>query len=105
MASTPRNVASAATTDAPLDTRSPILLGTYGREGHRQALVRLPSGAVEELSVGDALQGRPVVAIAETHIALNVGGAAQKLWIPGEGGGAAPSAPAPANRAMTAGDR
>lgn len=84
---TPPKAAEHATTQARLSRRQPILLGTFGTEAERRALVRLPDGAITELRPGDQLDNARVLAVAVDHIALVRGGTSRKLHIPGSEAG------------------
>jgi len=63
------HVAAHATTRNAVNTRKLTLLGVVTTPGERSALVRLPSGRVRKVTVGDALKGGRVTAIgsAELH--------------------------------------
>ncbi len=80
---TPRNVAETATSSANLPISGPILLGVFGNEQAPEALVRLPGGRLDTVSLGDRVSGREVVAIDETRIALARNGKATWLELPG----------------------
>ena len=60
-----------------------VLLGTFGAEGTRGALLRLPDGKVEKVASGDTVLGQRVVAIADTDIMLARGPNTKRLKIPG----------------------
>ncbi|ANT61013.1 hypothetical protein AYJ57_11935 [Salipiger sp. CCB-MM3] len=79
--STPANVASNATTKAPLP-RGLALLGVRSAGRAPRALVRLASGRVVIVGVGSRIGRQKVVAIDADRIALSSGGAAQWLEIP-----------------------
>jgi len=77
-------VARTATTSAPLDPDQPILLGTFGADNGRGALLRLTGGEVRKVRVGDDVEGDPVVAIGEDSVVLAHNGYARRLSIPGD---------------------
>ncbi|PQO22177.1 hypothetical protein C2I36_14325, partial [Rhodobacteraceae bacterium WD3A24] len=62
------SVAEQATRVAALDTRQVNLIGVFGAEGARRALVRLSNGRVVRVGVGDRLDGGEVAAIGETEL-------------------------------------
>lgn len=72
-----------ATLRAEFDTRQPILLGTFGTDGDRRALLRLPDGKVAKVAKGDRLGREIVLAIDDGSMVLNRGGKARRLAIPG----------------------
>lgn len=64
----PSNVASRATDSNELNLKKVNLLGTFGKSGAMRALVRLPSGRVINVSVGDRVDGGRVVAIGQSEL-------------------------------------
>ncbi|MBN9889789.1 amidophosphoribosyltransferase [Salipiger abyssi] len=82
-AQTPQAVAQSATTSARIPNRGPLLLGTFGKDSAPEALVRLPGGRTETVSVGDSVAGLRVVAIDTGRIALARGSKAAWLELPG----------------------
>ena len=61
-------------TNAGLQRGSYALLGVFGTSDGRHALVRLPSGTVRRVHVGDNLQGAEVAAVAADSVRLTGGG-------------------------------
>ncbi|MBV2360708.1 amidophosphoribosyltransferase [Thalassococcus sp. CAU 1522] len=62
--------------------RGLILLGTFGKDSAPQALVRLPDGATRAIAVGDAVNGKIVLAIETGRLALRVGDMAEWMEPP-----------------------
>lgn len=74
-ASTPSQVAQAATTTSPdLNTSRLTLLGTFGAGADLRALLRLGSGKTVAVKVGDKIGQSPIAAIEEGRLALAKGG-------------------------------
>lgn len=82
-AQTPQTVAQTATTSTRLPRSGPLLLGIFGSARAPEALIRLPGGRTETVSVGDRVAGRRVVAIDATRVALAKGNTAAWLELPG----------------------
>lgn len=59
-----------------------VLLGTFGSQDAPSALVRLPGGKVQTVTVGDTLNGGKVLAIATAELTLARNGTAQRLQMP-----------------------
>lgn len=79
---TPPQVAATATlTTNDLGGRL-TLLGTFGRQTNRQALLKLRGGKTTTVSHGDRVNGQTVVAIEEGRVALARNGAADWLEMP-----------------------
>lgn len=57
-----------------LQRGSYALLGVFGSSDERHALVRLPSGVVRRVHVGDTVQGAQVAAVASDSVRLTGGG-------------------------------
>ncbi|WP_238366183.1 hypothetical protein [Mesobacterium pallidum] len=81
-AETSSEVAKAATTRAEFDPTEPMLLGTFGSDSDRLALLRLPNGRVAQVKTGDKVSGDLVVAIADETLTLSRGGRARQIAIP-----------------------
>ncbi|MCD1620045.1 type II secretion system protein N [Salipiger marinus] len=79
---TPPQIAATATTQAPLPRSRPLLLGVFGRDQHRAALVLKKDGRTEAVGIGDMVDGAQVVAIDQNRIALARRGAAQWITLP-----------------------
>ncbi|QDL94195.1 hypothetical protein FDP22_20290 (plasmid) [Paroceanicella profunda] len=81
---TPVNTSTrAAATDSGLFDRSALnLIGIYGTEHSRRALVRLPSGKYVRVTRGDSFEGWQVAAISEDSVHLLRSGQTQVLKIP-----------------------
>ena len=62
---TTASVARAATTPDAIAMRRLSLIGVYGTQTKRRALVRMPTGRFEKVKVGDRLDGGVVQAISE----------------------------------------
>ncbi|MBY6005828.1 amidophosphoribosyltransferase [Salipiger bermudensis] len=62
----------------------PMLLGVFGDARAPEALVRLRSGRLDTVALGDRVDGREVVAIDDGRIALARGGKA--TWLEQLGG-------------------
>lgn len=80
---TPGGVAAAATQENAINLRDINLIGVYGSNSDRRALVRLSNGRYERVTVGDRLDGGRVQAIGENslvyskrgrNVTLSVGG-------------------------------
>lgn len=81
---TPRQVADRATQSVEMPRSGPMLLGVFGDTRAPEALVRLRSGRLDTVALGDRVDGREVVAIDEGRIALARGGKA--YWLEQLGG-------------------
>ncbi len=79
---TSANVAETATIENGLDRGQISLIGIYGSEGKRRALVRLPSGRYERVTVGDSFSGWKVAAIGADAIRVVKGGKEAILRMP-----------------------
>ena len=82
---TPAQVAQTATVTVQGSLKGLILLGTFGAEGAPKALIQLPGGKTESVTVGDRVDGNPVLAIETGRIAIQNRGAAQWIVQPGAG--------------------
>jgi hypothetical protein len=65
---TSASVAKQATVKNAIDLGSVALIGVYGSQAQRRALVRLPSGKYSRVKIGDKLDGGKVVAISESQL-------------------------------------
>ncbi|MEL7258988.1 MAG: hypothetical protein AAFN80_14250, partial [Pseudomonadota bacterium] len=81
-APTATTVARAATEQNVLKLRRVNLIGVYGSQSNRRALVRLPSGRYKKVQVGDRLDGGRVSAIGDSEIRYVKGGRNVVLKMP-----------------------
>ena len=65
-----------------IDTDRITLLGVAGRADDRRALVRLPSGRVRTVTVGDRLNGGRVLAIGPAELRYHKAGCIRVLTLP-----------------------
>ncbi len=79
---TSASVARQATMEDAIRLRSLNLIGVYGAEGDRRALVRLPSGRYVKVRVGDRLDGGQIAAIGQNELRYVKGGRNITLKIP-----------------------
>ncbi len=85
MAETKTNTTAAeahATEEGLLDTKQMALIGTMGTEMARRALIRLPSGAIRKVTVGDTLRGRRIDAIQPDRLFMSRNGQQSILEMP-----------------------
>lgn len=85
MAETKPNTAAAeahATKEGLLDTNQMALIGTMGTEIARRALIRLPSGRIRQVTVGDTLRGRRIDAIQTDRLFMSRNGQQSILEMP-----------------------
>lgn len=68
------NVAREATTTNQLNLRDMNLIGVFGSASNRRALVRLSNGRLQNVKVGDRLDGGRVAAIGEDELRLTKSG-------------------------------
>ena len=78
------SVARRATVENALAMRQMTLMGVFGAEGARRALVRLPSGRFEKVKVGDRIEGGQVAAIDDGRLIYVRGGRNYALDLPRE---------------------
>lgn len=71
-----------ATETGVLDLYSVSLIGTTGAEDSRRALVRMPSGRIDTLMVGDMLRGRRIDAIEPARLLMSRNGDQSVLDMP-----------------------
>ena len=81
--SDPANVARAATVQNAINLRKINLIGVYGSNSDRRALVRLPSGRFAKVQVGDKLNGGRVQSIASDSLTYIKGNRSYTLEIQG----------------------
>lgn len=81
---TPTHIQNLATQRAALTQTA--LLGIFGSDGNRQALVRLPHGGTRTIGVGSRIAGSTVAAIAEDAVVLSRNGAERILRMPRSSG-------------------
>lgn len=79
---TPQNVAAAATVKTKNDLAKPMVVGISGPKGHRQALIRMPSGKIHSVKTGDSLILGRVAAISDTGVILEQLGKTREIGIP-----------------------
>jgi len=77
------DAATTATVATRYDPSAPVLLGTFGADRARGAILRLPDGAISKVAVGDKLGAERVLAIAENSITVARKGATRRFTIPG----------------------
>lgn len=71
-----------ATQPRALRLRELSLIGTAGTDTSRRALVRMPNGAIETVTVGDILRGRRVDAIEADRVLMSRNGRQSILAMP-----------------------
>ncbi|MEL6645380.1 MAG: hypothetical protein AAFQ79_15720 [Pseudomonadota bacterium] len=79
---TSASVARQATIDNALNLRRVNLIGVYGSEADRRALIRLSSGRYVKVKVGDRVDGGQVAAIGDSELRLIKGGRNVTLTVP-----------------------
>ncbi|MFT3688759.1 hypothetical protein [Paenirhodobacter sp.] len=72
-APTSASVAKQATQKDAIRLKEMNLIGLYGAQGSRRALIRMPSGKMIKVGVGDALDGGRVTAIGEGQLTYQKG--------------------------------
>ena len=75
-------VASRATQSKILKLNAMNLIGVYGAQSNRRALVRLPNGRFEKVKVGDRINGGRVRAIGQSDLQYIKGGRTYMLAMP-----------------------
>ena len=68
--------------DNALSLSQMSLVGVFGAEGARRALLRLPSGRFEKVQVGDRIDGGRVQAIGDGTLIYVRGGRSVTLQMP-----------------------
>ncbi|NIY99837.1 pilus assembly protein PilP, partial [Salipiger sp. HF18] len=76
------SVAGAATVKNQINLRQINLIGVFGTPSSRRALVRLSNGRLQNVKVGDRLDGGRVAAIGDTELQLNKNGRNVVLRMP-----------------------
>lgn len=76
------SAADTATVAAQFDPTEPLLLGTYGSDSDRRAILRLPNGVLSKVTVGDRLAGDKVLAIAEDFVTVAHQGTLRRFTFP-----------------------
>ncbi|NVO29083.1 hypothetical protein HJ526_16765 [Donghicola sp. C2-DW-16] len=64
------SVTKAATEDNVISLKEMNLIGVYGSDSNRRALIRLPNGRYKKVQVGDKIEGSKVTAISADAIRL-----------------------------------
>ena len=77
---TPPHVAELATTTAHLDRLA--LIGVFGTQAARAALIRAQDGTVQRVTVGDSVANKTVSAIGEDRVILVRGTQTSTLRLP-----------------------
>jgi type IV pilus biogenesis protein PilP len=65
-----------------LSRRSVSLIGVFGAEKDRYAMVRLPNGRMQRVRPGDQVQGARVAAIGQNSVQLTSSGRTTTLGMP-----------------------
>ncbi|MEM9031759.1 MAG: hypothetical protein AAGB18_03860, partial [Pseudomonadota bacterium] len=76
------SIARQATIENAINLRRLNLIGVYGSDADRRALIRLPSGRYVKVKVGDRVDGGQVAAIGENEIRYVKGGKSRTLSMP-----------------------
>lgn len=79
---TSASVAKQATVKNAVNLSQLTLIGVYGSEGRRYALVRQPNGRLVKVKVGDKLDGGKVAAISTSALTYSKGGRSVTLEMP-----------------------
>ena len=79
---TVQRVAAAPTTRTGLSRGNVALIGVFGAESGRHALLRLPNGAVQRVRAGDSVQGVQVAAVGSDSVRLSGRGRDTLLRLP-----------------------
>ncbi len=79
---TPPQVAQQATQTTPDLGGALTLLGTFGSQSDRHALLKLRDGQTTTVSRGDLVNGQTVIAIEDGRVAMARNGTAHWLEIP-----------------------
>ncbi len=80
---TKTTVARAATVENAINLRKVNLMGVYGSNSDRRALVRLPSGRLTKVKVGDRVDGGRVQSISSSSLTYIKNGKSRTLTIGG----------------------
>ena len=73
---------AAPTARAGLSRGNVALIGVFGAESGRHALLRLPNGAVQRVRAGDSVQGVQVAAVGSDSVRLSGRGRDTLLRLP-----------------------
>jgi hypothetical protein len=76
------SVARQATVQNAINLNHLNLIGVYGTQANRRALIRLPSGRYKKVKVGDSVDGGKVVAIGDSELRYQKGGRSLTLKMP-----------------------
>ncbi|MEL6523696.1 MAG: hypothetical protein AAFQ66_22160, partial [Pseudomonadota bacterium] len=82
---TPTSVAQRATVKDALRLNRVNLIGVFGTASQRRALVRLPSGKLVRVKIGDRVDGGRVAAIGDQELRYVKGGRNVVLTMPRDG--------------------
>ena len=74
-------VAKQATVKNAIDLGKMNLIGVYGSSSNRRALIRMPTGRLVKVKVGDRLDGGQVAAIGDNELTYVKGGRSYTLKI------------------------
>lgn len=77
-----KKVAAAATQKGEIRLDRMALIGTFGTETNRHALVRQASGRIVKVKMGEKVAGRRVVAIGNGEVFLRAGSGTTRLEMP-----------------------
>ncbi len=81
-ATTSATAAAAATESADISRRSLALIGVFGPERDRYAMVRLPNGQMKRVRAGDALGSARIAGISANSVQIASGGRTTTLAMP-----------------------
>ena len=76
------DAASLATKQSILNPSALIVLGIFGTDDDRKALVRTPDGRTGTHRAGDRIEGRAIVAVDDDSLLVRVNGRAHRLQLP-----------------------
>lgn len=76
------SVARQATIENAINLKRLNLIGVYGSEGNRRALIRLPSGRYQKVEIGDRIDGGRIDAISDNELRYVKGGRNVVLRVP-----------------------
>ncbi|WP_136645886.1 hypothetical protein [Tabrizicola sp. YIM 78059] len=79
---TKANVAKQATYTKAINLSKLNLIGTYGTDSRRTALIRQSNGRYKKVKVGDKIDGGTIMAITETEVRYQKGGKLLSLKMP-----------------------
>lgn len=71
-----------ATSKDVLDRRGADVIGLFGTQGHMSALIRLSSGTIKRVEVGEKIGFNRIVAIDEQGVIISRNGHNQRLSLP-----------------------